>query len=1158
MKNSESKQSFASIRDKILSTNGKELWRSIDEFAETPEFEEFVKREYPAHGQEWNDPVTRRSFLKVMGASLAFAGLTGCVIQPAEKAIPRVHATPGLLPGKPLFFATAMSMGGIATGLLAKSYEGRPIKLEGNPEHSGSLGATDIYAQASLLDMYDPDRSQHITFRGGPKTWLNFTTAFRAAIAENGRDGGAGIRILTETVTSPTFQDQIKKIQAELPNIKWVQYEPVNRDNAMAGARMASGSPAQAIYKFDRAERLLLIDADIFSGQNPRYIADAAKLRTVGEHGGEMSRIYAIETTPTLAGAKADHRLAVRPSQVASVLSAIASAVGAGGTASAAGAGSGSEHAEWAAAAAKDLMASRGKALVVAGDNQSPEVHAMAYAINSALGANGQTVTYTDPFSPYDRSQVDQLRELIADIDADRVKMLLILGGNPAYSTPSDLRLDLPRMQKIPMTVHLGTYFDETAEISAWHVPAKHYLEEWTDSRGYDGTVTLTQPLIAPLYGGKNKHELVQLCLREGFDQKDLDIVKGFWQTQSINMAPAAQPSPATPAATNAAATANTASGAAPAAAASPAAPAATPTPASTPTPSPTRAPSPTPAAANAAAAAVAAPAASPTPAARAGAPVASTTFEDNWKKLVHDGFIPNSAPAAKGGTGGSGGGAGSGVTPTPLPPASGDIEFTIVPDPSIYDGRFANNGWLQELPNPLNKVTWENVALVSPKTAKDLGLNRGNDPEEISGGERGTAFINTWGSNMSADMVTVTYNGGTIKKGVPVWIQPGQPDGVVTLFMGYGRTRAGKIGTGAGYSVFDVQRSDAMNFGTGSIAKTGEKSEIATTQIHFNMMGRDLLRVFDKEVFEATPEKWHQENFADKSMFKTAHDDVYSKQYAENSRWAMTIDLSTCVGCNACVLACQSENNIPVVGKEQVYHSREMHWLRVDSYYSGDSVENPEGIHFQPVLCQQCEQAPCEVVCPVTATAHTPEGLNDMVYNRCVGTRYCSNNCPYKVRRFNFLLYQDWDTPQYKLMRNPEVSVRSRGVMEKCNYCTQRIAAVRIEAQKDGRPIQDGEVLTACQSVCPTGAIVFGDANDPMSKIAASKKDHRNYTLLNELNTQPRTTYLAALKNQNKEMPDYKPLKEPPSHADPSIQEGVPAGTTPPGAAGEGGQPAH
>jgi molybdopterin-containing oxidoreductase family iron-sulfur binding subunit len=1085
MPSEDSKKNFALMRDKILSKGGKDYWKSVEEFVDGPEFEEFVKREYPNHAEEWENSLSRRNFVKFMGASLAFAGLSGCVIQPAEKIVPYVRPQEDILPGKPMFFATAMSVGGVATGLLAKSFDGRPIKIEGNPEHPGSLGTTDVLAQASILGLYDPDRSQEITYRGTPKTWQNFMNSLRAAIEENRRDGGAGIRFLTGTVTSPTLQAQFKQIAAELPNSRWCQYEPVNNDNEIAGARMAFGSPAQAIYKFDKAERILALDADLFSGFNVRYINDIAKGRRVSEEKKQMTRIYAAETTTTLLGTKADHRLALKPSQMTDFALAMAAALGVSGATART-----SDNAAWIAAASRDLLEHKGRSVVVPGQNQPPAVHALASAMNAALGNVGQTVTYIEPLSPYEKTQAEQLAELIADIDAGRVKVLVILGGNPVYNTPADLKLSRERMEKVPLRIHVGEHVDETGELAHWHVAETNYLEAWSDSRAYDGTATLVQPLIQPLYDNHSVHEVVQLFFAENFDKKAYDIVKGYWQTQNMatgssqTAAPTARVAAAN---TSVPAAANVATNSQPATAA----------PAQTARP----------AAANANANT------SPAPAAQPAVAAAPATFEDKWRKAVHDGFVANSAPAAKS------------VTPNTAfisqisPAASSGLEIAILPDPSVYDGRFTNNGWLQELPNPLTKVTWENVALISPRTAERLNINQARDKREISGGERGTAFLTTRGNNMSSDTVTLTFNGGTVEKPVPMWISPGQPDDVITIFMGYGRTRAGRVGTGLGYNAFDVMQSKAMNFGTGDIKATGEKANIVSTQIHFNMEGRDILRVWDIGNLENEIEHGKQPNEYDKSMYPT---EQYQEQYAKYNKWGMSIDLNSCVGCNACVIACQSENNIPVVGKEQVERNREMHWLRIDTYYGGDDINNPRGPHFQPVLCQQCEQAPCEVVCPVTATVHSAEGLNDMVYNRCVGTRYCSNNCPYKVRRFNFLLYQDWDTPQYKLMRNPEVTVRSRGVMEKCTYCTQRIAAARIESEKDGRKIADGEVLTACQSICPTNAIIFGDMNDPASEVARVKKDPRNYNLLNELNTQPRTTYMADLRNQNPEMPDY------------------------------------
>ncbi|MBK6749912.1 MAG: 4Fe-4S dicluster domain-containing protein [Acidobacteria bacterium] len=991
-----------------------------------------------------------------------------------------------MLPGKPLFLATAMSVGGVATGLLAKAFDGRPVKVEGNPDHPGSRGATDILAQASLLGMYDPDRSQEILFRGGPKSWEAFMSEFRVKIEENRADGGAGVRFLTETVSSPTLIDQFKKVNAELPNAKLVQYEPINSDNAMAGAKMAFGSPVNTVYKFDKAERILSLDADIFSGYNVAYIKDFAKGRARTDEKKQISRLYSIETTVTLTGAKADHRIGVKPSHMSEIAKAVAKAVGVAGATS-----TYTENAAWIAAMAKDLVEHKGKSLVVAGNNQPPIVHALAHAMNAALGNAGQTVVYTDSVSPgADKLQIEQLRELIADIDGGKVKMLVILGGNPVYNTPADLKLNLERLNKIGLRVHLGQHFDETAEQCHWHVHEKHYLESWSDGRAFDGTATIVQPLIAPLYDGKNAHELVQLFMKEGFDKKDYDIVKAYWQTANI---------------TPAAVAAKTEAKVEPKTEAKVAEPSGT-------------APKDAPKTASPAALKPDAPKAA-TPAAAPAAAVSPKSFEDNWRKAVHDGVIPNTAAAPK---------AVTATTaflsqPEVKTNGSGSLEISILPDPCVYDGRFSNNGWLQELPNPLNKVTWENVALISPKTAIKLGINKSNDPRDHVGGAQGTSFINTKGGNQFSDTVTVKYQGAEIEKPVPMWITPGQPDDVITIYMGYGRTRAGKVGTGLGYNAFDVRRSDAMDHGFGEITKRNEAATIASTQIHFNMEGRDLLRSWDINHFDEEVHGGEQEDFYDKSMYPQ---EPFKTLYNQNTKWGMSIDLNACVGCNACVIACQSENNIPVVGKEQINRSREMHWLRIDAYYAGSDINNPEGPYFQPVLCQQCELAPCETVCPVHATVHSAEGLNDMVYNRCVGTRYCSNNCPYKVRRFNFLLYQDWNTPQYKLMRNPEVSIRSRGVMEKCTYCTQRISAARIESQKDGaRKIRDGEVVTACQAVCPTEAIVFGDMSDPESAVSKAKKDERDYILLNELNTQPRTTYLAGLRNQNKEMPDYIPF---------------------------------
>ena len=880
------------------------------------------------------------------------------------------------------------------------------------------------------------------------------------------------------------------------------QYEPVNKDNALTGAKMAFGSPIHTIYKFDQATRILSLDAIFVFSFNVRYIKDFNKGRAYSEENQNMNRLYTVETTMSLTGAKADHRLAAKPSQMPEIAKAIAAAIGVGGASS-----TYTENGQWIQSMAKDLLANRGKSIVVVGDNQPPMVHALAHAINSTLGNVGTTVTYTEPFQPNaDVAQIDQLRQLVQEIDSGAVKMLVILGGNPAYNTPADLRLDLNRFRvdgndtegrKVPLRVHLGQHFNETAELCHWHVSEKHFLEMWGDSRAYDGTVSIVQPLIEPLYDSKSIYEVVQLFARENFDKKDLDIVKEFWQRQGFSSgAPKVSATNTGTANTNNQARIQDSSTVAPMNASNAA-----------PSPSPERS-------ATIDGNQAAANSTGSVRLATADTSAAPGSFEDNWRKAVHDGFVANSAAATRSMSANTGF---ISQQVNNLAPGDG-LEISILPDPTVYDGRFSNNGWLQELPKPLTKITWDNVALISPNTAKRLGVNQDVDSEEFVGGSQGTAFINTKGGNLHSDLATLSYQGTNLDKPVPMWIAPGQPDDVITIFMGYGRTQSGRIGTGLGYNAFNIQKSNALWAGTGNINKTGEQATIASTQIHFNMEGRDLLRVWNVNDFENEVKHGHQHDEYPLSMYP-------GFKYNGN-KWGMTIDLNSCVGCNACVIACQSENNIPVVGKEQVERSREMHWMRVDTYYSGEDINNPEGPYFQPVLCQQCEQAPCEVVCPVHATVHSAEGLNDMVYNRCIGTRYCSNNCPYKVRRFNFLLYQDWNTPQYKLMRNPEVTVRSRGVMEKCTYCVQRIASARIEAEKDQRNIRDGEILTACQSVCPADAIVFGDLNDKNSQVVKLKNDHRNYNLLNELNTQPRTTYLAALRNQNTEMPDYIPPK--------------------------------
>jgi MoCo/4Fe-4S cofactor protein with predicted Tat translocation signal len=1085
---------FKLLRDRILGgqekRTPKEYWRSLEEFADSPVFAEFVSREFPHAADEWNDPVERRTFLKLMGASLALAGLSGCVIQPPEKVIPYVKQPEEEVPGKGLFFATAFSLSGVATPLLVRSNEGRPTKIEGNPDHPGNPGcsSTDIFAQASVLTLYDPDRSQTPLFRGQTRAWTSFVADIRGLIEKEGEGlkatRGAGLRFLTETITSPSLAAQLKQILTDFPEAKWHQYEPINRDHARAGAVMALGQDVQTTYDFSKADRILSLGSDFLNAWpgNLRYARDYGERRRAEAPTGvnvdvesQMSRLYVVETTPTITGANADHRFSVKPSEMLPVAEGVAGAsvVRASG-----------DIGSWLPAVAKDLQLHKGASIVIAGDEQPPEIHALAHAANNALGNVGKTVFYFDPLAANSVDQTQSLRELVGDIDAGKVELLVIIGGNPAYNTPVDLRLDLNRLNKVKLRAHLSLYNNETSEFCHWHINAAHYLESWADARAYDGTATIVQPLIAPLYDGKTPYEVLAL-FGDNYDQKPYDMVRQFWSGQQATL----KAQPAAAGQSQGVSTAN--GGDRPKSGAS--------TPQASPSPSPSASPS------------------------ASGA----TDFESWWRKCLHDGFIPNTALKTKTAALKSDLSNSVQTSASAQAPAANGIELVFRPDPSIYDGRFANNGWLQELPKPLTKITWDNVALVSPNTAAKLGLTPQNYEERDHGRE---AYVDT---------VKLTLRNQSINKTVPAWIMPGQPDDVITIHLGYGRKPTGRVWDTitdpdvrlpqGGFNAYDIRFSDQSWSATGAaISKTAERFLIASTQAHFSMIDplgqeRDLLRVSAIDEYQREKEETAEKR---KEQEKENHDlslypDFDYQNQGNGYAWGMSIDLNSCIGCNACVIACQAENNIPVVGKEQVARSREMQWLRIDAYFKGDPNQpgGPEGPYFQPVPCMHCENAPCEPVCPVHATVHSAEGLNDMVYNRCVGTKYCSNNCPYKVRRFNFFLYQDWDTPTYQLMRNPDVSVRSRGVMEKCTYCVQRIQAAKIQSEIEGRPVRDGEIVTACQSVCPTQTIVFGNINDKNSKVSKLKALERDYSLLGELNTRPRTTYLSALRNPNPEI---------------------------------------
>jgi MoCo/4Fe-4S cofactor protein with predicted Tat translocation signal len=991
------KLDLAAMKAQIEQTQGPEYWRSLEELAATPEFQEMLHREFPKGASEWVDSVSRRGFLQLMGASLAMAGMTGCTKLPLEPIVPYVKQPEEVVPGRPMFYATATTLSGYASPVLVESHLGRPTKIEGNVNHPASLGGTDIFAQASILGMYDPDRSQTITKSGDVNSWPEFVKEIKGPLAVQRGLGGAGIRILTPTISSPTLADQLRAFLKIYPQAKWHVYEPVNRDNVLEGAKLAFGQPLETQYRLENADVIVSLDADFLYAGFPgstRYIRDFAKRRNPD---APMSRFYAIESTPTSTGAKADHRVPVRASEVEEFIKAV---MPTNGRQLADAASLDRPALVYASRLSADLARHRASSLVIAGDHQPPGVHALAHALNAQLGNIGKTVFYTDSVHANPVNQTESLRDLVADMRAGKVDLLVIMGGNPVYDAPADLGFgDALKNSNVSLRIHHGLYQNETSEYCHWHVNEAHYLESWSDGRAYDGTVSIVQPLIAPLYAGKSAHELVS-ALSGISDASGYDIVRGYWQKQHTQ-----------------------------------------------------------------------------------------ADFDAFWRKSLHDGWVEGTTYSPKSVSAKTTG------VPAPASAADKSLEINFRRDPSIYDGQFANNGWLQELPKPMSKLTWDNAVLVGPKMAEREGLK-------------------------TEDMVTLELGGRKITG--PVWIQAGHPDNSVTVHLGYGRTRAGRAGTGAGFNVYPLRTTSALWFATGGkLTKTGETYKLASTQGYQTMdtpegTPRPLVREANLEKYHKQP-KFAQEEQPPKELTLYPGYDYAKQDYA----WGMAIDMNSCVGCNNCIVACQSENNIAVVGKEQVVRGRHMHWLRVDAYYQGDR-DNPKA-YFQPVPCMQCENAPCELVCPVGATVHSSEGLNDMVYNRCVGTRYCSNNCPYKVRRFNFLLFQDWDTPQYKMMRNPDVSVRSRGVMEKCTYCVQRINERRIDAEREDRKINDsqheGELQTACQQSCPAGAIIFGNINDPNSRVTKLKAQDRNYGLLADLNTRPRTTYLAEIRNPNPEM---------------------------------------
>ncbi|HEY2291711.1 MAG TPA: TAT-variant-translocated molybdopterin oxidoreductase [Thermoanaerobaculia bacterium] len=1074
------------VREKLRTRKGPEFWRSLDELAGTPEFEDLLQREFPRFASEWPSGVSRRGFLQLASASLALAGLTGCTKQPLEKIIPYVRQPEQLIPGKPLFFATASTHAGYALGVLAESHQGRPTKIEGNPDHPASRGAADAFAQASLLTLYDPDRSQEILHNGRVATW----SAFAGQIGESLRSLGAdkGLRILTGTVTSPTLADLIQGVLAKNPEARWHRWEPAGPHQSRAAAQRAFGRYVDTRYDFTKAKVVLSLGADVLceGAAGVRYARDFADGRRVHAHRDAMTRVYSVESVPVGLTSLADHRLQLPPAQVEGFVLALAQTLGAvPGTTQLAN----PKAQTWLPEVAKDLQANRGASLVVADEYLSPAAQVLVHAVNQSLGNVGTTVFYQDPVEAEPVDHVQSLRDLVNDMSSGQVQALLILDGvNPVYTAPADVPFRAA-MEKVPLRIHHGLYMNETALHCHWHIPAAHELESWGDARSFDGTVSILQPLIEPLYGGRTAAELVAATLANQADATSYDLVRQYWTPRlpglTAGLAEVARDTTGGGSAT----TLLGFGGPFPGAPGIPANVGAA-TPPATP--------------GNQGTAPAAAPAAG-----------ANAAFEKAWREAVHAGLIPDTAakPAAAAFNGGAAQQAATEIQAALTAAKPGEITLLLRPDPTIWDGRYASNVWLQELPKPVTKIVWDNALILGVKTAERLKLTY-HDTADVS-------------------------VGGRTVKGVAVWVLPGVAEDTAVLHLGYGREAAGKA-SGMGFNAYPLRASQALWAAPGATVKgAGGRYIVACTQNHHAMRGvafRTILHE-DEEAAQqqearhvirtgTLAELQRDPQFIQKDREVPPRDETLYKNFEYSGHaWGMSIDLSVCTGCSACIVACQAENNIPSVGKDQVLARREMHWLRVDRYWEG-ALDEPTSFHYQPLPCMQCENAPCEVVCPVAATVHSDEGLNDMVYNRCVGTRYCSNNCPYKVRRFNFLRFSDKSTPVLELVNNPDVTVRMRGVMEKCTYCVQRIEAAKIQSKVDNQPIPANWLQTACQQSCPTGAIVFGDINNAESEVTKLKADPLNYGLLEDINTRPRTTYLAKLRNPNPALSEANPAQ--------------------------------
>ncbi|HEY4363945.1 MAG TPA: TAT-variant-translocated molybdopterin oxidoreductase [Bryobacteraceae bacterium] len=1001
---------------KTAAPTGPKYWRSLDELAKTPQFREFVEQEFPAHADEMLEGNSRRTVLKLMAASFGLAGLAACR-RPVEHIYPTAKGWDNYVPGEKLTYATAVSLAGQVTGLLVETHDGRPTKIEGNPDHPFSQGAATALVQASLLNLYDPDRSKSVLEAGKETSW----SAFEATVKSLSLGDGSGLRFLSETVASPSLFALRADVLKKFPKAKWVEYEAFQRNAGRAGAMIAFNEAVSPQTDFSKAKVIVALDSD-FLGQDwqtplPTKQFSSRRHMDSEEDFDKINRLYSVESQFSITGANADHRLRLRGSEIKQFAADLAAALGALPGLNVLNNGT-DRRSKFLAAIVKDLKAAGKDSLVITSPRQPAIVHALAFLINQSLGSTAMEFAKSGTQERVEAG-VDALKALVGEMNAGQVSTLVMLGGNPVYTAPADLAF-ASALAKVAASLHLGPDEDETAASAKWHVPEAHYLESWGDAVTSTGVATIQQPMIDPIFGGRTAAEILALVSGSP-TTKAHDIVKNYW----MSTFPGSHPGE----------TKSVASGK------------------------------------------------------DAVKEITANPAEQAWRKSVHDGIVSGTKPQETAKVTADAKRIAAAWATEPKA-AEGGIEVAFVPSASVFDGRFANNGWMQEAPDPINKVVWGNAALISPATAKAKNLSDG-------------------------DVVTLTRGG--LKMEVSVLTQPGQADNAITIALGYGRERCGRAGKDVGFNANLLRSSDAFWYAPNvEIATTGKTYTHVTTQergLADGMNNRPLYREVDIAEYKKNPKAIEEQ-----SEVPPLHSIYTELNYDKGYQWGMAIDLGSCTGCNACVVACVAENNTPVVGKDQVARGREMHWIRMDRYYVG-SEDEPRAVE-QPLPCMQCENAPCENVCPVAATTHTPEGLNDMVYNRCVGTRYCANNCPFKVRHFNFLNFHKGDSDILSMVHNPDVTVRMRGVMEKCTYCVQRIQETRIAAKADGRrEIKDGEIKTACQQTCPADAIVFGNINDPQSKVSKLKKQERNYAMLAELDIRPRTTYLARLRNPNPEL---------------------------------------